>query len=343
MFLGVNHHKQTIIFGAALLYDETTQNFIWLFDTFVKVMPGKKPKTILIDQDAAMEKALSSQWPEITHRLCIWHIYQNAAKHLSGVFEHFREFTKNFSSCIYDYEEKDEFFEAWNNMLEKYDLISNKWLQDMFDLKEKRALVNGRETFCADMTTTQRSESMNNVIKNYVSYNYDIPRFFQHFQRLVEDCRHGELKVDFKATQRALSLSLPIEILKHASIVYTPAVFRMFEKELCKAYDCAMNIQNEVGTVTEYKITPHEKHLNHTVIYDSSNGTVTYSCKKIDFAGILCVHILKVYSSRNIKRIPYQYILKRWTKYSKIGNSTTEQGESMFVGDTKKKRKGKML
>ncbi|BFG31912.1 hypothetical protein CerSpe_181860 [Prunus speciosa] len=38
MFVGVNHHKQTIIFGAALLYDETIQTFTWLFDTFVKAM-----------------------------------------------------------------------------------------------------------------------------------------------------------------------------------------------------------------------------------------------------------------------------------------------------------------
>ena len=42
MFVGVNHHKQTIIFGAALLYDETIQTFTWLFDTFVKAMSGKK-------------------------------------------------------------------------------------------------------------------------------------------------------------------------------------------------------------------------------------------------------------------------------------------------------------
>ncbi|XP_062103043.1 protein FAR-RED IMPAIRED RESPONSE 1-like [Humulus lupulus] len=60
MFLGVNHHKQTIIFGAALLYDETTETFAWLFDTFAKTMLGKKPKTILTDQDAAKEKPLES-------------------------------------------------------------------------------------------------------------------------------------------------------------------------------------------------------------------------------------------------------------------------------------------
>lgn len=71
-------------------------------------------------------------------------------------------------------------------MIDKYDLKDNSWLKQNFTLKEKWALVYGRENFCADMTTTQRSESMNNVIKKYVSYQ-DLLRFFHHFQRLVED------------------------------------------------------------------------------------------------------------------------------------------------------------
>ncbi|XP_042401101.1 protein FAR1-RELATED SEQUENCE 5-like [Zingiber officinale] len=54
LFVGVNHHKQSIIFGAALLYDETTLSFEWLFDTFTKAMSEKKSTTILTDQDAAM-------------------------------------------------------------------------------------------------------------------------------------------------------------------------------------------------------------------------------------------------------------------------------------------------
>nr|XP_048324128.1 protein FAR1-RELATED SEQUENCE 5-like [Ziziphus jujuba var. spinosa] len=249
MFLGVNHHKQTTIFGAALLYDESAETFIWLFDTFVKAMSGKKPKTILTDQDPAMAKALTSQWPETCHRLCIWHLYQNAVKHLSGVFAKFREFAKDFSSCIYDYEEEQEFFLAWNAMLEKYDLKDNDWLIRMFDLRKKWALVYGRETFCADMTTTQWSESMNNVIKNYVSYQHNLLRFFEHFQRLIEDRRYEELKADFKETQM-----------------------------IC-------------------------------------------SCRKFEFTGILCSHALKVLSSKDIKKIPIQYILKRWTKSAKLGNS----------------------
>ncbi|XP_057794140.1 protein FAR1-RELATED SEQUENCE 5-like [Salvia miltiorrhiza] len=64
----------TVVFGAALLYDETSVKFEWLFDTFTRAMGQKKPITILTDQDAAMAKALSSIWPETHHRLCLWHI-----------------------------------------------------------------------------------------------------------------------------------------------------------------------------------------------------------------------------------------------------------------------------
>ncbi|XP_024200378.1 protein FAR1-RELATED SEQUENCE 5-like [Rosa chinensis] len=165
MFVGVNNHKQTLIFGAVLLYDETAEIVMWFFDTFANTMSRKKPKSILTDQDLAMAKALASQWPETHHRLCIWHIYQNAAKHLSSVFEKFKDFAEDFSSIIYDYEDVEDFLIAWKKMLEKYNLQENKWLGRLFDLKEKWVLVYGQETFCANIITTQCSESMNNFIK----------------------------------------------------------------------------------------------------------------------------------------------------------------------------------
>ncbi|XP_060959219.1 protein FAR1-RELATED SEQUENCE 5-like [Cannabis sativa] len=319
MFVGVNHHKQTTIFGAALLYDETTETFMWLFDTFVEAMSGKKPKTILTDQDAAMAKALRSQWPETYHRLCIWHMYQNAAKHLSSVFERFREFAHDFGNCIYEYDEECEFIEAWGNMLGKYNLENNDWLAQQFKVKEKWALVYGRDTFCANMTTTQRSESMNNVLKKYVSYQHTMLRFLEHFERLIDDRRYEELKADFRVSQRNLAPSLPIEILNHAANVYTPAVLRMFEVEFSKAYSCAMELITELGVMREYKLTPNGKSFHHTVKYDSSINTTLCSCKKFEFAGILCSHILKVFSFHNIVKIPSQYILKRWTKHAKMG------------------------
>ncbi|KAF7802463.1 protein FAR1-RELATED SEQUENCE 5-like [Senna tora] len=131
-FVGFNHHRQTVIFGAALLYDETAESFEWLFKTFLKAMCGKKPKTIFTDQDAAMAKAISMVLPDSYHRLCTWHLFQNALKNVNHAFKKSDSFASDLRCCIYDYEYEDEFLNAWESILDKHDLRQNKWMQDLF-------------------------------------------------------------------------------------------------------------------------------------------------------------------------------------------------------------------
>lgn len=59
VFVGFNHHQETIIFGATLMYDETIDSFTWLFEIFLEVMSSKAPKTMFTDQDATMARAIS--------------------------------------------------------------------------------------------------------------------------------------------------------------------------------------------------------------------------------------------------------------------------------------------
>jgi zinc finger SWIM domain-containing protein 3 len=58
IFVGFNHFRETVIFGAVLMYDETFESFKWLFETFLKAHNGKQPKTMYTNQDAAMGKAV---------------------------------------------------------------------------------------------------------------------------------------------------------------------------------------------------------------------------------------------------------------------------------------------
>lgn len=58
IFVGLNHHGETFVFGVALMYDETIDFCIWLLETFLKTMSNKAPKTIFIDQDMVMAKAV---------------------------------------------------------------------------------------------------------------------------------------------------------------------------------------------------------------------------------------------------------------------------------------------
>ena len=126
---------------------------------FCEAMSGKMPKTILTDQDKAISDAIEKALPGIVHRICVWHMFQNALKHLQHVFHGSKSFMHDFSNCIYDYDMEEEFLEAWDDMLEKYDLQKNGWLKKLFEEREKWALVYGRNTFCANMKSTQRSEA----------------------------------------------------------------------------------------------------------------------------------------------------------------------------------------
>ncbi|KAG6421424.1 hypothetical protein SASPL_117976 [Salvia splendens] len=245
--------KRTLEIKQALLYDETIETFEWLFGAFEDAMMGKRPKTILTDQDQAMSAALASKWLSTYHRLCVWHIFQNAAIHLSSVFSSFKNtFAADFSRCLYDFEEESEFLDAWNKMLEKFNLKDNQWLARMFSLMEKWALVYGRSTFYADIITTQRSECMNAVVKHYVNYKNNIVEVFRHFQRLIDDRREKESIEDFKNAQSSPVMTFPLEILKHAAIVYTHKMFALFSEELRKAFESKIerktnNVHNTMG------------------------------------------------------------------------------------------------
>jgi len=47
LFVGVNNHFQSIVFGGVLLTSEKTIDFEWAFTNFVEIMNGKAPLTML--------------------------------------------------------------------------------------------------------------------------------------------------------------------------------------------------------------------------------------------------------------------------------------------------------
>lgn len=314
-FIGVNHHKQSVIFGAAFLYDESTESFKWLFETFKTAMCGKQPKTILTDNCAAITETIAAVWPGTVHQHCVWQIYQNAVKHLAHVFQGSEGFAHDLSSCLYDFEDEEEFLAAWETMLEKYNLKGNDWLAKLFEGREKWASVYGRQAFCADIQSTLRGENLSGLLKEYLNPEIELLQFFKRFESLVEEKRNTEVEADYHANQ-----STPIihpRLFPQTANVYTPAVFEIFRKEVELCMDCMVYSCREVGTSFEYEVTSKEKAKAHFVRFDSSDGTAICTCKKFEFMGIQCCHVLKVLHFKNIKELPPQCILQRWTKDAK--------------------------
>ncbi|KAL6130824.1 hypothetical protein ACLB2K_069203 [Fragaria x ananassa] len=58
LFVGTNNHRGSIVFGAALLSDETVETYTWLLRKFLDSMNGKMPKAVITDGDEAMRTAI---------------------------------------------------------------------------------------------------------------------------------------------------------------------------------------------------------------------------------------------------------------------------------------------
>ncbi|KAK4608137.1 hypothetical protein RGQ29_001804 [Quercus rubra] len=140
MFVGFNHHRESTIFGAALLYDETIDTFQWLFEAFFEAMSGKKPNTIFTDQDPAMAKAIALVMPNTYHRLCE------------------DEFRSDLDARFKIWEEEEEFLSAWDAIL-----------HNTFEVKEKWAKAYVKMSFSIGMTTTQLSENYD-IVKLFIHF-----------------------------------------------------------------------------------------------------------------------------------------------------------------------------
>jgi len=193
IFVGFNQHIEIVIFGAALLYDETIKSFQWLFKTFFEAMSGKNPNTTITDQDPTMTKVISLVMSNTYHQLCTWHLMQNALKYVGNLLRCENRFRSDLNAYFKVWEEEEEFLNVWDALLHKHNVYDNYWLQCLFELKDKWVKAYVKMYFSVRMTLTQLSESLNTSLKDYLQLDYDIVKFFLNFERLLNVNRYKEL------------------------------------------------------------------------------------------------------------------------------------------------------
>jgi zinc finger SWIM domain-containing protein 3 len=324
------------------LFDETEDSFLWLFETFLVAHGGKQPRTIYTDQDAAMGKAIPKIFTDSYHGLCTFHIMQNAVKHLSPVKgedeiesenedksekeEEESHILSDFSACMYGYEDKAVFQEAFDIMRSK--VHKQTWLDSIYKVKEKWAECYMRDVFSLGVRSTQLSESFNNALKNYLKSGFDIVRFLKHFERAVQEKRAKELQSEFEARKNIPRRQMRTPMLVQASEVYTPIIFEAFQGEYERSMAACSRLLDEnryaivVGSF--YGASSFEKEC--IVISDPLNKTTTCSCQMFNRTRILCAHGLNVLDLMNIKTLPSHYILKRWTREARNGRVQDKEG-----------------
>ncbi|XP_060211749.1 protein FAR1-RELATED SEQUENCE 5-like [Lycium barbarum] len=207
-FIGINHHWQNIIFGCAFLSDESAESFKWLFSTFLKSMGGISPQTIITDQAQGMAIAIRKVMSGTRHRLCQWHISQNAPSHL-GSLNNDKGFSKLFNKCMSECDSITEFEETWEMMLTMYNIEEHKWLKNLYNIRHMWSTTFNNDVFSAGLKASSRSESTNHVLNGHGDLSTYLHIFVTNYEKnAVNKWRLSEEHEDFNCKQGGPTLAV---------------------------------------------------------------------------------------------------------------------------------------
>lgn len=155
-----------MIFGAAFLSKENIESFVWVFERFNECM-GRAPVTIITDHDPTMKAALNNVFPRTFHRLCKWYITDKMEDKIGNVYGNKASMSEfydllNNSKSIIEFEWR---WDVWK---------SNRWLRDIYEIRFNWRPPYMTRHFFAGMSTTQKSEEMDNIVKMMIKSHFTL-------------------------------------------------------------------------------------------------------------------------------------------------------------------------
>ncbi|XP_052140064.1 protein FAR1-RELATED SEQUENCE 5-like isoform X2 [Oryza glaberrima] len=312
-FIGVNHHRSTVVFGCCLLLDETVSSYVWLLETFIKAMGGKRPRSFITDGDLSMANAIAKVCPDADHRLCTWHIEENAKRHLHG------DALTEFRRLVYEVMKADEFERRWCAFKNRDNVPEKElWLAMMYALREKWATAYTDGRYFLGMRSNRRSEGLNSRIHSHLDRKMSLIDVIEHFMCCVSRMRRNEAEMDARASQSVPFTKISAEALeKSAARFFTHVIFREVRAEIRKICKWVILEVRQLDEARRYSIASKYDHKVHGEVSCSFDGALLMGvkcyCQMMDSKEIPCSHIFTVLKYLRIDIIPQCCVVVRWT------------------------------
>jgi SWIM zinc finger len=192
------------------------------------------------------------------------------------------------------------------------------------------------------MSTTQRSESMNALLKLWVDNHKSIYQFVMQIEKMIESIWQKESDEDLRCMNETPHTYSYYQLENEACQVYTRNVFSVF-KEIIKESSLGFATEITRDALYQVKITYHPffhnfKPESYMIDVDIENNKVTCSCKGFEMEGLLCSHSIKVMHHIGMAHLPIYYILKRWTKGANANSKRPISERSMDSGESSELR-----
>ncbi|GJX55469.1 FAR1 DNA binding domain, zinc finger, SWIM-type, MULE transposase domain containing protein [Tanacetum coccineum] len=335
-FTSINHHNRCITFAFDLLSDDIVGAYKLMLEEFKNAF-GKDPNFVITHQDPYMNIAILECFPNTRQRLCMWHIMQKLVTKVGTAICIKTDFKRRICDIVWtDQILPFEFEREWEIMIKDFQLDDNKWLQDMFDIRESWIPAFLRDELMAGlMRTTSRSESENHFFGKWTSPHLTLVEFLSHYDTAIEYQRYIERKNDHDSRYKNPKLKTDLQMEKEASTFYTRTVFFDVQDEIYASYSHCMSVNVvQVDNAEKYSIRDMQAENrirgdNNFVVYQvdfcKSEMEIECSCKHYEAYGLLCRHIFYVLRMNNIKEFPRKYLNKRWLKNAKPFNAAVRR------------------
>ncbi|XP_071677608.1 protein FAR1-RELATED SEQUENCE 11-like isoform X2 [Lolium perenne] len=146
------------------------------------------------------------------------------------------------------------------------------------------------------MTSTQRSESANHMLRTYMPPGSAMYVFVKQFNKLLYD-RDVEESFQEKRTRLGgvvCKVGEPME--NHAAKIYMRTMFEKFQDSMYKigSYYADKVVPGEMYVTTHFDCESREKWCKVQYKVSGSGGYYTCECGMYEHMGMLCCHVLKV-------------------------------------------------
>ncbi|KAG2609216.1 hypothetical protein PVAP13_4KG059516 [Panicum virgatum] len=185
MFVGANNNLKNVTFGQALIGDESTGSFRWLFETFKSCVCGRQPHVILTvycllpDEDPAMMRAIKVVFDKTHHRNCRWH-----TQHKDMKLKEKLEFLINYPLGPMQFEVE------WKRLVDACGIAEHPTIKALWEKREGWISAYFKGMYCGRMTSTQRLESQNRVFKDgYINESTSLHMFDK---RMLDSLQHAD-------------------------------------------------------------------------------------------------------------------------------------------------------
>ncbi|KAM5585607.1 protein FAR1-RELATED SEQUENCE 5 [Rosa sericea] len=327
VFVGCNNHRATVLFGYALLVDETKETYDWVVTCFLTSMHGKKPISVITNSDDAICNVVTNLIPRARHRLCAWHVGKNVCQHLKDV-----DTQRHFFHLIFAGLTIEEWEMAWQYFVAMNRLENNEWVTSMYNKRERWAEAFFRDHFFGGICSTQRCDRMHRNLEEGIDRYMKLYEVLPRMEKTIERIRNQVLQDDYRSQN------------------YDPVYgshMRCLQEEIGKRFthDIFLLIKEQINFESKFVIGPRSVHpktgaslislmqygkpeRRWIVSYqpDESNPTLVCSCKLFESDGIPCCHIFAVMKFEMLTTFPESLVNKRWTKEATVKTAISSSG-----------------